>query len=103
MVERVLPTEENNEIDKLAMIVKEGKWRGKMIGFVGTNRWSKEGIGMEVGYCLNIDFWGEGYCTEGFKGFLEWFWGLEGRCSCCFFSPPLFLLFLSCKNVGEME
>jgi len=33
---------------------------------------------MEVGYCLNIKYWGQGFATEGFKAFLELFWKLPG-------------------------
>ena len=36
---------------------------------------------MEVGYCLNVKYWGQGYVTEGFKTFLEVFWGLPGEFS----------------------
>jgi len=49
----------------------------KMIGFVGTNRWCEQGL--EVGYCLNRAYWGNGYVTEGFRAFLEIFWGLPGE------------------------
>ena len=55
-----------------------GKGKGlKMIGFVGTNRWCEQGL--EVGYCLNRAYWGRGYITEGFRAFLEIFWGLPGE------------------------
>jgi RimJ/RimL family protein N-acetyltransferase len=50
-----------------------------MIGMVGTNRWSPHG--MEVGYCINLKYWGRGYGSEAFGCFLELFWGLEGKYS----------------------
>jgi hypothetical protein len=76
-----LPSAENQEIDKFAIMLKSppGKREGegdKMIGIVGTNRWSEQG--METGYCINIEEWGKGYASEAFKAFLEWFWGLPG-------------------------
>lgn len=51
--------------------------RPKMIGFVGTNRWSdnhQDEKAMEVGYCFNVDYWGKGYATESFAAFLNWLW-----------------------------
>jgi RimJ/RimL family protein N-acetyltransferase len=55
----------------------KGEGKGlKMIGFVGTNRWCEQGL--EVGYCLNRGYWGKGFITEGFRAFLEIFWGLSG-------------------------
>jgi RimJ/RimL family protein N-acetyltransferase len=67
------------EIDKFALLLKgERNEKGelKMVGFVGTNRWCEQGL--EVGYCLNIKYWGKGYTTEGFRAFLEVFWELPG-------------------------
>jgi RimJ/RimL family protein N-acetyltransferase len=65
---------------------KEGYGRGfkeganeEETGMVGTNRWCKQG--MEVGYCMNVRYWGKGYATEGFRAFLELFWGLPGEFS----------------------
>jgi RimJ/RimL family protein N-acetyltransferase len=99
MVNYILPTEGNWEVDKFALLLKpcnsserreeeremEGEEkRLKMIGFVGTNRWSEEGL--EVGYCLNIAYWNQGYATEGMRAFLSLFWGLPGEIFCfCFF------------------
>jgi RimJ/RimL family protein N-acetyltransferase len=80
LIQFILPTEETWDVDKYALLLKNGKnEKGdlKMVGFVGTNRWCEQG--MEVGYCLNISFWGKGYITEGFKAFLELYWGLEER------------------------
>jgi len=109
MIEKILPTEDNNEIDKYAIILKsssettkaggeeggegeEGKKGGerekeKMIGLVGTNRLSEQG--MEVGYCLNREYWGKGYATEAFSSFLSHYWTLPG-----IFSFPYNLFFL---------
>lgn len=53
------------------------KGKPKMVGMLGTNRYSDEG--METGYCLNIAYWGKGYAGEAFKGFLELFWSLPGK------------------------
>ena len=49
----------------------------KMIGLVGTNRNSPQGL--ETGYCVNIKYWGKGYAGEAFKAFLELYWTLEER------------------------
>ncbi|KAE9380022.1 acyl-CoA N-acyltransferase [Stipitochalara longipes BDJ] len=76
----ILPTEENWDIEKYALLLKdERNERGelKMIGMVGTNRWCAQG--MEVGYCLSIKYWGKGYITEGFRAFLELYWTLPER------------------------
>jgi len=53
------------------------KRKPKMIGLVGTNRWSKEG--METGYCVNIKYWGKGYAGEAFPAFLKLFWAFPGK------------------------
>jgi RimJ/RimL family protein N-acetyltransferase len=75
----ILPTKEAWDIDKYALLLKDEKnEKGglKMVGFVGTNRWCEKG--MEVGYCSNVEYWGTGYTTEGFKAFLELYWTLPG-------------------------
>ncbi|TEY84243.1 hypothetical protein BOTCAL_0018g00200 [Botryotinia calthae] len=44
----------------------EGEMEGirpKCVGFVGTNRSSPEGL--EMGYCVNPDYYGNGYATWG--------------------------------------
>ena len=101
--------ETDEGIDKFALLLKsddedgggEGEGRTgarkgkglKMIGFVGTNRWCEQGL--EVGYCLNRAYWGRGYITEGFRAFLEIFWGLPGRFNSSFpFSYFLVLDFI---------
>lgn len=60
-------------------------WKLKMIGFVGSNRWcvypnadGSEGKALEMGYCLNIAFWGKGYATEALEAFLTLYWTLPG-------------------------
>ena len=80
MVNFILPTKETPDIDKFALLLKDEKNENgglKMVGFVGTNRWCAQG--MEVGYFLNIRYWGRGLVTEGFAAFLGVFWGLEGE------------------------
>jgi RimJ/RimL family protein N-acetyltransferase len=82
-----LPSVEIPDIDKYAILLKPIEenpqpWVNrtgspKMIGMVGTNRYSDEGL--ETGYCVNIAYWGKGYAGEAFRGFLELFWSLEGR------------------------
>jgi RimJ/RimL family protein N-acetyltransferase len=77
----ILPNDINPDIDKFAIMLEgERNSRGdmKMIGLVGTNRWSSNSLGLETGYCLNISYWGCGYATEAFACFLEYFWSLEG-------------------------
>jgi RimJ/RimL family protein N-acetyltransferase len=87
-----LPNEINTEIDKFAIFLKDSiletekdaeersaekiKRKPKMIGFLGTNRWSDDPDvkAMEVGYCFNIDYWGKGYATESLAAFLSWLW-----------------------------
>jgi RimJ/RimL family protein N-acetyltransferase len=82
-----LPLPDNPDIDKFAILLrpveenakpwtnKQGK--PKMIGMTGTNRWSHQG--METGYFMNVDYWGKGYASEAFAGFLQLFWSLEDR------------------------
>jgi len=89
MVQYILPTASTQDIDKFALLLKdpgaegvkgedeEGRKKLKMIGFVGTNRWCEQG--MEVGYCMNISYWGHRYATEGMIAFLKIFWGLPER------------------------
>jgi RimJ/RimL family protein N-acetyltransferase len=81
MIDYILPTPETHDIDKFALLLKDsGNEKGelKMIGFVGTNRWCEQG--MDVGYCMNISYWGHGYATEGMRAFLKLFWELPGLC-----------------------
>lgn len=61
------------------------KGKAKMIGMVGTNRWSPHG--METGYCMNFDYWGQGYGGEAFRLFLSLYWTLPGM------FPFLFLIY----------
>lgn len=49
----------------------------KAIGIVGTNHPSPHGL--EMGYCINIAYWGRGYASEALTGFLKLFWSLEER------------------------
>ncbi|KAF5873118.1 putative gnat family protein [Botrytis fragariae] len=51
--------------------------RPKCVGFVGTNRPSPEGL--EMGYCVNPDYYGNGYATWGVTEFLKVYWGMEER------------------------
>ncbi|KAF7925857.1 hypothetical protein EAE99_005892 [Botrytis elliptica] len=51
--------------------------RPKCVGFVGTNRPSPEGL--EMGYCVNPDYYGNGYATWGVTEFLKIYWGMEER------------------------
>jgi RimJ/RimL family protein N-acetyltransferase len=53
-----------------------------MIGFVGTNRPSPQGL--EFGYCFKYEYWGKGYATEAARMFLDIYWGLESRFSVSF-------------------
>ncbi|ESZ98452.1 putative Stabilin-2 [Sclerotinia borealis F-4128] len=81
----ILPkTHENPEgevegMDKFAIIVArgEGGEPPKCVGFVGTNRFFPEGL--EVGYCINPEYWGSGYATWGLTEFLRVYWGLDDR------------------------
>jgi len=83
----ILPSPENPDIDKYAILLRpveenpqpwvNGKGKPKMIGLTGTNRWSYEG--METGYFMNIAYWGKGYAGEAFTGFLEMFWNLPRK------------------------
>jgi RimJ/RimL family protein N-acetyltransferase len=80
----MLPNEINQEIDKFAIILRgemNSKGTPKMIGMVGTNRWSTNTPGkeMETGYCLNMAYWGKGYATEAFTCFLKYFWTISGK------------------------
>ncbi|KAF7920859.1 uncharacterized protein EAE98_008888 [Botrytis deweyae] len=81
----ILPRTEKNPggeavgIDKFAILV-EGEGEGdrpKCVGFVGTNRPSPEGL--EMGYCVNPDYYGNGYATWGVTEFLKIYWGMEER------------------------
>lgn len=93
-----MPNDINPEIDKFAIILKgeiNAKGQPKMIGMVGTNRWSANSPGMETGYCLNIEYWGKGYATEAFRSFLEYYWTLSGALllvlPCCSFLERAFM------------
>ena len=55
----------------------DGDETGVFIGVVGTNRWSDQG--METGYSLNRAYWGKGFATEAFQGFLKMYWTIAGR------------------------
>jgi hypothetical protein len=67
----VLPSGKNPDIDKFAILLRpnsenpepwtNAKGRPKMIGLVGTNRISDQGL--ETGYFLNKRYWGKGYAT----------------------------------------
>jgi len=82
-----LPDAENPNIEKFAILLRPNKdfpepyvnetGEPKMIGLVGTNRVSEQGL--EVGYCLNIRYWGRGYAGEAFRAFLELYWGMDER------------------------
>jgi len=82
-----LPTPENLNIDKFAILLKpipenEEPWvtekgQPKMVGFVGTNRDSEQGL--ETGYCVNLRYWGRGYAGEAFGAFLRLYWSLPGK------------------------
>jgi len=67
---------EEAALDRYFIVLKD---ENKVIGMIGTNRWSQQG--MEVGYCVNINYWGKGYATEALKAFLEMFWNLPGKLS----------------------
>lgn len=109
-----LASPEQPEIDKFAVLLKprasqsassgveeeECRDDEKMICVVGTNRTSPQG--MEVGYVLNEEYWGQGYGSEMFEMFLKYYWTIPGllsmsvsflllfNMSSCFPSPPLF-------------
>ena len=82
----ILPSAENPDIDKYAILLRpdsaseeletQQKEKPKMIGLVGTNRHSPQGL--ETGYCLNRKYWGKGYAGEAFAAFLELYWSLPG-------------------------
>lgn len=79
---QVLPTEANPDIDKYAILLRPVDGQQipgppKMIGLVGTNRKSPQGL--ETGYCMNIKYWGHGYANEAFGAFLEGYWKLESK------------------------
>ncbi|CZR51629.1 uncharacterized protein PAC_01506 [Phialocephala subalpina] len=87
---KTLNNEQNPEIDKFAIMlkdvpentkagieVKNAKGEAKCIGITGTNRWSPQG--METGYCLNREYWGRGFATEAFALFLKWYWTFPQR------------------------
>ncbi|KAH9224962.1 GNAT domain-containing protein, partial [Leptodontidium sp. 2 PMI_412] len=90
---KILPNEENPDIEKFAMMLipenceasqKEGEGGGneeegkmEMVGFVGTNRYKESG--MEVGYVINRRFWGRGFATEGLRMFLDMYWEMSER------------------------
>lgn len=94
-----LPSPGNEEIDKYAVFLKDAAEPRGMIGFVGTNRWSAEGLGMEVGYCFNSAYWGRGYATEGFMGFLSYYWTLPGiDLVTTFLTSPLLRVSCSSQN-----
>ncbi|PQE07217.1 fasciclin domain family protein [Rutstroemia sp. NJR-2017a BVV2] len=67
-------------IDKFGVLLRGVEGEGdaglpKMIGFIGTNRPSPQGL--EFGYCFNYEYWGKGYATEATRMFLDVYWGLE--------------------------
>ncbi|KAH7308769.1 GNAT domain-containing protein [Rhexocercosporidium sp. MPI-PUGE-AT-0058] len=79
---KILPNEENPDIEKFAMMLipEEGRaerGEGEMVGFVGTNRYKEQG--MEVGYVINRRFWGRGFATEGMRLFLDMYWAMDER------------------------
>jgi len=93
-LEKILPNEENLDIEKFALMLlpildqspgskqelEEGErdgQKGEMVGFVGTNRYKEQG--MEVGYVINRRYWGLGYATEGLRLFLNMYWGLPRK------------------------
>ncbi|KAF7952416.1 uncharacterized protein EAE97_001913 [Botrytis byssoidea] len=79
----ILPKTEQNPggeaagIDKFAILVVGESDRPKCVGFVGTNRPSPEGL--EMGYCVNPDYYDNGYATWGVTEFLKIYWGMEER------------------------
>jgi len=82
----VLPSAKNPNIDKFAILLRpipenpqpwsNAKEKPKMIGLVGTNRMSDQGL--ETGYFFNKKYWGQGYATEAFAAFLKLYWSLPG-------------------------
>lgn len=52
-----------------------------MIGVVGTNRPSPQGL--EVGYVIDPFYWGQGYASEAFACFLKLYWTLPGLFAPC--------------------
>lgn len=79
------PEGETEESVKFAIVLKvegdgEGDGEGKpskCVGMVGTNRHSPQGL--ELGYMVNPNYWGNGYATWGLTEFLRTFWGMEER------------------------
>lgn len=79
--------EQNPDTDKFAILLKpieenpkpwvNARGAPKLIGMVGTNRWSAHG--METGYCINVRYWGKGYGGEAFRLFLSLYWTLPER------------------------
>ncbi|KAJ8067387.1 hypothetical protein OCU04_004738 [Sclerotinia nivalis] len=65
------PEGETDGSDKFAIILKaEGDGEGKpskCVGMAGTNRHSPQGL--ELGYCINPNYWGNGYATWGITVF----------------------------------
>ncbi|KUJ23418.1 acyl-CoA N-acyltransferase [Mollisia scopiformis] len=89
-MKKILPNEENPDIDKFAILlkdveetrklgvaVKNEKGEPKCIGITGTNRPSPQGL--ETGYCLNASYWNHGFATEAFSLFLGYYWTLPQR------------------------
>ncbi|KAH8652760.1 GNAT domain-containing protein [Tricladium varicosporioides] len=82
-----LPGGESLDTDKFAVLLRpieenpqpwtNEKGKPKMIGMVGTNRWSAQGF--ETGYCMNLNYWGKKYATEAFGAFLKLYWTLPER------------------------
>jgi len=73
LLEDMLKKSIDDDLDKYFILLKEEK---KVIGIIGTNRWSEQG--MEVGYCVNIKYWGKGFATEALRMFLELYWSFSG-------------------------
>ena len=91
-LEKILPNEENPDIEKFALMLvptEEGSDnpRREMVGFVGTNRYKEQG--MEVGYVINRRYWGLGYATEGLRLFLDMYWDLPRTSTHLFMSTLL--------------
>ncbi|CAG8955423.1 hypothetical protein HYFRA_00010288 [Hymenoscyphus fraxineus] len=86
-MQTILPNSINPDIDKFAILLRpvveneqpwtNGMGRPKMIGFVGTNRWSEQGL--ETGYIFDVEYWGRGYAGEALGAFLGIYWGLIER------------------------
>ncbi|KAF4633818.1 hypothetical protein G7Y89_g4310 [Cudoniella acicularis] len=86
-MKETLPNDKNPNIDKFAILLRpipenpepwtNSSGKPKMIGLVGTNRMSDQGL--ETGYCINIKYWGKGYAGEAFTAFLKLYWSLPER------------------------